>query len=911
VPVDVVGREEELAALRRLLDDASGGPVLLVLEGEPGIGKTVLWQAGVEEAQRRGFRTLVARPAAAERGLAHAGLGDLLEPVREQVLPGLPAPRRRALEVALLLDEPRGADEVDPRALGLAVADALQSLADAAPLVVAIDDSQWLDASSAGVVAFALRRVSGPVAVLLARRRDESDRRRNAIEQAVDEARIRRIGVGPLSVGALHRLLSERSGRMFGRRTLLRIHEHAGGNPFFALELLRVLASDVDPLRPLRAPETVEELVHGRIADLPEATREALAYVAAIGTAPEALLERAGQTGAALAPAVDAGILERGDNAVRFAHPLLASVLYASLDDRRERVHARIAELVDEPLVRARHLALSRETPDEAVAALLDNTARLARSRGASQIAAELAEQAWRLTPVAARSKRHRRALAAARAEHDAGEWTRAQAIAEGLLAEADAADLHADALVLLAELASVDDAVALLERALAEAVARPTLQVSIRCRLAWATRFRDGYVRALEHARAALELAEGLDDAELQRRARTVHAILGWMVGSEESSPLTVADLDLADVLGGERLVQEATLALVNPAASSAARDMVRAALEREHEEWLGRDEPRAARAIWCLSWVELWAGELEAAAVHAARAHEISSQYGLEVPQDHLPIALVALRLGRLADARAHSERALELARAQFGLHPPQHVAVLADVAFQNGDLVAAAAGLEEADRQAARLGWGEPTIRWWSDDRVEVLLALGRIDEAAQVLDAWQADAERLGRDWVLAQARRCRGLLAAARGQVDTAIVSLERSVAEHEAVSDPFGHARALLALGVVRRRDRQKRPAREAIEEALQEFEAIGAAGWAARARGELGRLSGRRRQEGLTAAERRVADLVADGWTNREIAATLFLAERTVASHLTHIYAKLGVRSRTELAKLHVREPT
>ncbi len=168
----------------------------------------------------------------------------------------------------------------------------------------------------------------------------------------------------------------------------------------------------------------------------------------------------------------------------------------------------------------------------------------------------------------------------------------------------------------------------------------------------------------------------------------------------------------------------------------------------------------------------------------------------------------------------------------------------------------------------------------------------------------LDAWEADARRLGRDWVLAHATRCRGLVAAARGDVELSLSLLAEAVARHEAVGDPFGRARALLALGRVRRRARQKRPAREAIEAARAGFDEMGAAGWAERAREELGRIGGRTRSDGLTPAERRVADLVAKGRTNAEVAAALFLAERTVASHLTHVYAKLGVRSRTELAR-------
>jgi DNA-binding CsgD family transcriptional regulator len=153
-------------------------------------------------------------------------------------------------------------------------------------------------------------------------------------------------------------------------------------------------------------------------------------------------------------------------------------------------------------------------------------------------------------------------------------------------------------------------------------------------------------------------------------------------------------------------------------------------------------------------------------------------------------------------------------------------------------------------------------------------------------------------------VLAQVTRCRGLVAAAGGEIELAASLLRQAALEHEAVGDPYGRARAYLALGVVRRRAREKRGARDAIETALSGFGELGAATWVDVARKELGRIGGRTREDGLTAAERRVADLVAKGKTNREVAAALFLGERTVASHLTHIYAKLGVRSRTELAR-------
>jgi DNA-binding CsgD family transcriptional regulator len=208
-----------------------------------------------------------------------------------------------------------------------------------------------------------------------------------------------------------------------------------------------------------------------------------------------------------------------------------------------------------------------------------------------------------------------------------------------------------------------------------------------------------------------------------------------------------------------------------------------------------------------------------------------------------------------------------------------------------------------LAQADSHAASMGWREPSVRWWTADRVELLLELGRIDDAVTLLDRWEADAARVRREWILPHVARCRGLVAAARGEPEVALDLLAQAVVAHETVGDPFGRGRALLALGIVRRRIRQKRPARDAIEAALDVLERVGAAGWAEKARAELGRIGGRVRAEGLTAAERRVATLVAEGRTNREVAAALFLGERTVASHLNHIYAKLGIRSRTELA--------
>jgi DNA-binding CsgD family transcriptional regulator len=899
----IVGRKEELASLNAFVANFHEGPAALMLEGEAGIGKSTLWRAAVTAARERGLLVLSSRPAEAERNLAHIALGDLLDDVLDDVLPVLSLPRRRALEVALLREEALG-DSVDHRALAVAVRDVLQLLSKQEPLLIAVDDVQWLDPSSSSALTFALRRLTAsPVLLLLAWRLVDATQP-SELERPLGLERVQRLPVGPFSVGALHRLLHDRLGRSFARQTLLRVHERSGGNPFFALELARVLDEEIDPLEPLRVPETLDELVRARLSKLPAATRDALALASALGTPSVSLLQRAGIATDALEPALAAHVIERENGTIRFTHPLLSSVLYRDLGHERHHVHVRLAEIVEDPLHRARHLALSSETPDAAVAAVLDDAAKLAAERGASALAAELADRALRLTPPDPRAERHRRALAAGRAHRAAGEWTRARRIVSDLLEESDIGALRSDALLLLAQLEGLDRAVALLEEALHEATSRPALQSLIHVRLAWASRFKMGFGAAAAHAQAALDLADELDDDTLRARALAMLTFLRCFVGDPEAPTHAARAHDLAAAVGDRELLKEAIAAQLNVLRVRSDIDGERALLERVYHEWCERDELWAADALFELAWVELWGGRWRLAADYADRAHQIHIQYGLEVPWVHLPLAAVAAHRGQLDLARGHSERALQLGEEQFGLHTPVHLGILGVVALQGGDLGTAVERFSEAAAVTGRLGWREASHRWWVADHVEALLELDRVDEAAGILDAWEADAARLGRKRMLAHATRCRGLVAAARGAVDEAASLLEDAVAQHEHAGDRFGRARALLALGVVRRRQRQKRDARDAIGAALAGFEQLGAATWIGKAHAELGRIGGRKRAEGLTAAERRVAMLVAEGRTNREVAAALFLGERTVETHLSHVYAKLGVRSRTELAR-------
>lgn len=894
----VVGRDTEREAVSAFLSGVTSAPSALVLEGEAGIGKSTLWVEGVDWARARGLRVLSARPAEAERGLVHIGLGDLFENVLDEVLPGLAAPRRRALGVAMLREDPAGLS-VDHRAVALAVRDVLEHLGHDEPVVVAVDDVQWLDSSSSAALSFALRRLSSSrVLILLARRSSDGPPSRR-LEDALPPARVHRLPVGPLSVGALHQVLVDRLGTNFARQTSIRIREQSGGNPFSALELARGLGTNQGPLEPYPIPKTLDELLKARLAGLPAETREALGLVAGLGTLSISLVKRLGIEADVLDPAVAAHVIERVDGTIRFTHPLLASVLYRDLGERRLRAHERIARVAEDPLVRARHLALSKEEPDRDVASELDDAVRMAVDRGAVAASAELAELALRMTPTDEFEASCRRTLAAARAHQVAGEWTRAQAMATELLARTDVGSWRAEALMLLAEL-SVDNDAALLGEALREA-ASPGLKARIHCRLAWATRFEPGR----SHVAEALELSDRLGDVGLRQRVGAVAAVLDWFAGTAPApSDLAAITQHLPNSVGGERVVKEATQAVANALAPASARGQARALLEGECADSLDRDEPRTARAQWGLAWVEFWAGRWALAADYADRAFEISSQYGLEVPQDHLPIAVIAVHRGQLELAREHSERALVLAEQQFGFHPPQHVAVLGLVELWRGEPAAALDRFAEADHRAKALGWGEPSMRWWTPDHVELLLGQSRLADAVDLLDVWTADADRTQREWVLADVTRCRGLVAAANGHVPDALELLERAIAEHAAVGNLYGEARADLALGILRRRALQKGSAREATQAAVGAFESLGATWWAAKARAELGRFGGRTRSNGLTAAERRVASLAVEGQTNREIAAALFLSERTVASHLTHIYAKLGVRSRTQLAR-------
>lgn len=902
---DILGRDAESVAIRAFLDRSREHPRALVIEGAAGIGKSTLWLEAVGAARERGFAVLSSRPAETERLLANVVLGDLFENVQADELASLPPPRRRAFESALLMrDEP--GQPVDFRALGVALVTLLAAIGGGRPLLLAIDDDQWMDPSTATTLSFALRRLQGRgPSVLLSRRTPAAPPA--ALEDAFEPAAVERLSVGPLSVGALHVIVRERLAALFPRPTQVRIHEASGGNPFYALELARaqLAGHSGEDATSLAVPASLERLVDARLAALDLETRQALLLIAAHGRFPVGSLRAMSIPPQAVERARRAGVIDTADGVARFTHPLLASAIYqgATAEERRA-AHRRLATMFEDPVHRARHRALGVEAPDAELAAAIEAAANLARDRGVSIAAAELAEHALRLTTTEAIGDRHRRAAAAARAHSAAGDGNRARAIAAELLAESARGRARAEALLLGSDFEDSPAAVSMLQEALAEAAGTPELQSAVHAALAengyFALADREAFVDA--HARASLELAEALDDDALRANALSILALLQFNAGRASALELAERAYGLISVRGDLEQVQKAGWTVGHILTWIGDTDRARDWLERRLAEWSERDERAKADCLWYLALVELWAGRWSAASDHADESREIASAYGMESPFDFFPSALVALHTGQLERARSLSERALTLGGPGQALK--SYHAIIGASDLWQGDPQAAIVNFERAESNADSAGSEDPSMRHWVPDYVEALLQVGRVAEAADLTGDWEGTAHRLARSRVLAQAVRCRGLIAAARGDIPTAIGLLEEAVRRHEDVGDPFGRARATFALGVNRRRAKQKRPAREALEAARAGFEALGAARWAEAAGSELARIGGRTRIAGLTPSELSVAELVAEGRTNREIASALFLGERTVASHLTHIYAKLGIRSRTELAR-------
>jgi DNA-binding CsgD family transcriptional regulator len=916
---DVVGREEEVAALAEFLDARARLPGVLLLEGEAGIGKTTLWRRGVGLAAERGYRVLACSGSSSEAQLSFVALGDLLGDALEEVLPALPSPQAKGLAVALLVDEAEGSPQ-DQRAIALGFVGALRLLAQSQPVAVAIDDFQWLDRASAFVLEFALRRLRGEaVAFLVARRQEEGALAPFDLKRAVGEERMARLPVGPLSLGALHRLLTDRLDVVLSRPQLRRLLDLSGGNPLFALELGRAVqrgAIRLEAVEPL--PGTLDSVVRDRLMLLPEATRAALLAASAVSQPTLELLDRVVGGGAEdrLEPAIQAHVVELDRDRIGFTHPLLASGIYAeAAPAERRKLHRRLAELVIDPEERARHLALGAEGADAEVASALELAARQAHDRGALPAAAELSELARRLTPADMDESRHRRTVDGAVFAWEAGDGERAGQLLNEALSTAPPGSRRAEILNWLGNLEEYEGdrrrAAELYGEALANAA--DDLAVSARSEEGLASvlfLLRRDLAAAAEHARAAVELARRAGEPALEVAALSEVALVDAVIGGSDWRACLDRGRELEDRAEPVQTVVSAGFTLGVVLTWVDELEPACHLLGSLREQCAERAEESALPWVLAqLCWAEFLAGRWEEAERHAQEAIETAEQAAQE-PQRLFALGvrgLIRAARGDFEEARADAETTVALA--------PEHGVMFATIlgACALGLLELSLERFEAVERLlgpiGARLEAGgvrEPGSVRFTPDHIEALIALGRLEEAEVVLDTLGRQATELDRASALAAAGRCRGLLAAAQGDLDGALVALESALTQHERVPMPFERARTLLALGATRRRARMKRPAREALEQALEVFERLGARPWTERTQAELGRISGRRAPAGgeLTPTERRIAVLAAEGRSNKQIASALYVTPKTVETQLSRIYRKVGVHSRMELAR-------
>lgn len=910
MPGSVFGRDAELGVVDAFLAGLSD-PGALVLAGSAGAGKTTLVRAALERAAGAGCTVLRTFPSPSDMRLAFAGLADLLGARIDAILPELPVPQRRALGAALLIEDPPPTPP-EPHVIAAAVRNAFSALADAAPVVIVIDDVQWLDAPSQAAVSFAARRFEHERIGLLCAVRTESPDEPLPLDLARATLTTQLLPVGGLSLGALHHLLQSRLDLSLSSPTLRRIHAESGGNPFIALEIGRALARrGISRVAsgPLPVPGTLGGLVGERLGALPSQVTDALGVVAVMTDAPLSRLLAAGVPGEDLDAAVLAGVVEVDAGRLRFSHPLLASAVLGALPPARRRaLHALAAQSAADPEERARHHALSGEAASATIAAELDEAARIAEHRGAPTVAAELLELAASLTPADLADDAHRRMLGAGRLLGVAGETRAAAAVFTQLAATTQAGPRRAEVIAHLAWNGEddIEGSTAMFEQALAEAGDAPALCAKIHSFLSdfWAIRGEPERARA--EAYHALDFAEQAGDPGLLA-ALLAHAFFcDWRCGGAVDEGQLTRALDLErglDLLSEGDLEppsQVAGLYLMSVGRLDEARAVLERTLARAEAEGL---EYLHGDMLLRLSVLASRTGDPARGAELARAGLEIAEQLDLGQLTSALlyGCGFAALHLGQPGKVAEFAERGVELS-SKIGdkVYLRAHEAVLGSVDVAQGNYAAAAARLRPLIALAPKLG--RRFESFWVPEMVEALAGDGATAEAAALLDGLR---ERYSDPFTASAAARCAGLLAAADGRLDDALAELDLAQRLRSKITyEPVPEGRILLLLGVVQRRLRQRRTARASLTAAIETFDGAQAALWSARARAELARVSGRSPGSGeLTVTERRVAELVAGGLSNRAIAAELFVSVRAVESTLTKVYVKLGIGSRTQLA--------
>ncbi|OBJ61595.1 AAA family ATPase [Mycobacterium sp. 1423905.2] len=906
----VVGRQAEEQALREFIGAVPREPRALILEGDAGIGKTTLWLEALECARRNGIQTLSCRAAGAESVMAYSVLADLLSEIDESSWANLPEPQQHALDGALLRRRLDG-DDIDPRAVAAAFVSVIRHLAADRPVLIAIDDLQWVDASSANAVSFAARRL--PVgAALLCTVRTEEPGPQLRLPKLDDVHRIR---LQPLTLAELRQVLLVRLGTSFPRPTLLRLHQISDGNPLFALELARQMGPALDSSA-AGLPHSLDEVVSGRVRRVSAGAEEALLAMASLPDPTTSVVARAARTtpdrlAESLSEAEAHRVVAIDGHRLRFTHPILSHGVYSEASPRRRRdMHRRLAELVDDPELKARHLALSSTTAEPATVAALDMAADIARRRGAPAAAAELLELA-----IALGADDPARRIRCATDHFDASNPGSARQMLEEVLDGLPQGAARAEALHQLGLVRLYDDsfpeAAEIFASALADADLDPSLRVRTLISSSYALLNAGQLAQGYEHVQRAVAEADELDLAELCSSALGMRAMMDFMAGRGVDH----AALERAVSAGvpNRRLPVpfrpqvQVILLRAWTGELHAGREGL-AALH--HQCTISGEEGELIFVGFHRTLIDIWLGDLPSAAQLADETMERATQLGGDLP---LFIALtlraaVAAHAGRFDEARRDLDDAIAAAQRCGSRRLAEWPATLAGfIGVSCGDYHEALSALEPLLPMVQIFPDASEVITSsFVPEAVEAMVGLGRLDDAEPLIDTLERNGRRLDRAWTLALAARCRAMLQAGRGELAAATATAEVALAEHQRLPMPFEHARTQLLLGQLQRRQRQRDNAVATLQEALRTFEQLGTRAWSERAQAELARCrSGKRPSTSLTPTEKRVADLALSGMTNQDIAAAMFISPKTVEVNLTHVYRKLKIRSRTELHRV------
>ena len=903
----LVGRDSECARLRTILADSlTGSPQLVALRGDPGIGKTSLLEYAVSVADE--FRVVRVQGHEAEREIPFAGLSMVVGPLLTGATE-LPDVQTAALEGALNLGPAVHGDRMGIAAATLAV---LAAAADQHPLLLAVDDAHLIDPPTLDTLFFALRRVhTERLAVIMTVRPDADvppDVRRwlDPVEQ---------IPVDGLDLAAARQLTAHRGALSTD------VWSASGGNPLALLELTAPSSAALLN-EPIQLSARLLRAYGRRLVGLSAPTRAALLLLAVAGRAGDVLdaaLAHRELTRTDLAPAEDAGLIAVVAGEVLFSHPLVRSAVYHSASPavRRAAHEAMAAAFGDRAAPgaaerRAFHLAAAAWGPDEQVAAQLAAAASGAAARHSHTTAASLYEKAARLSPPG--PARTRRILDAALSGQAAGALDAVGPLLELAIAETDDEDLRTVAQHLQFRIQMwsghpVQARDQVLDLADRTEPRHPEWSALMRAQAAILSITLGEQRLAAGMARRAAELVAHLPD-ELALPVLVSHALTLALNGEAEQARGLLArcapHLPGCDPLSIDQVLVLAALAYLSVEDIATARHWLETAVRRTRGAQAGGLLPFQVTWLALTCW---WDGDWVSALAHATAAVQLAEDTGwtTELPHALIVLATVEGTLGHDDDARARLELATRIGAGQSGarIHAAHAARIRGLMELGAGRPAEAAAELSTAGEYALANRMGDSVLFNWAGNLVEALVRAGRPGQAERAYRSVRREAEQTRRPTALAVAARCRGLLA---GTLDEGRAAFEEALDWHGRGGQPFERARTQLCYGEFLRRHQLRGEARTQLAAARTAFTRLGAAAWARRAEAELhatgvpGRVREPSATEPLTPQELQVALVVADGVTNAEAAARLFLSAKTIEFHLSNVYRKLGIRSRVEL---------